>query len=405
MQYAIVILDGASGLPVPEFEGKTSLEASFTPYLDKLASGGTVGMVQNVPAHLVSGSDVACMSIMGYDPAQFTVGRGAIEAAALGIDLKPGQVAFRVNLCYVEDSVMRGYSTGNLSSEDGHALARELKEALDNEVFTLHLGTSFRQILVVDSYPEMAQLKFETPHDNTGLDITEHYRAKIESPEQEVLSELLAAYVGRANEVLAASPVNKRRVAEGMWPANFTWLFWPGERPGSLKPFSEVYEKSAAVNSGVDLLDGLAAMTECKIYHFDGVTDGPNNDYVSQGSGGIQMLEEGNDFVIVHVEAPDAAGHDGEPEEKRQAIEHIDKHIIGPLMEYAKTHPLRIAAMPDHPTPLATRKHSHDPVPFVLNGPGIPANGASRLTEKDAESTGLFIPEGHLFLAKWLFAE
>lgn len=404
MQYAIVILDGASGDPVPEFDGKTSFEASRTPNLDLLAKRGSVGMMQNVPAHMVSGSDVACMSIMGYDPAEYDLGRGAIEAAALGIDLKPGQVAFRMNLCYVENEVMRGYSTDNISTEDGNALTAEIKRALDNDVFTLYPGTSFRQILVVNGHPELTSLQCETPHDNTGTNISETFQPKVAEATQQPLADMLVAYMRAANEILAQSETNARRIREGEWPANLVWLFWPGMKPASLRSFAEVYDKTAALNSGVDLLDGLALLTGVKKYKFEGVTDGPTNDFKAQGKGGIQMLEDGNELVIIHVEAPDAAGHDGRPDQKQRSIEESDRHILGPLLKYAEKHPLRIAVMPDHPTPLSTRKHSHDPVPFVIAGPGIAYNGATRLTEDQAKSTGYIIDEGHTFMGEVLFA-
>lgn len=404
MQYAIVILDGASGDPVPEFDGKTSLEVSTTPNLDYLAQEGSVGLVQNVPPHLQSGSDVACMSIMGYDPARFIVGRGAIEGAALGIELKPEQVALRMNLCYVEDGKMKGYSTDNISTEDAHALTEELKAALDDEYFTLYPGTSFRQVLAVDKMPLLNVLEYETPHDNTGLSVSESFKPKAHDALEQEAADMLTEYMLAANEILKLSPINKRRVSEGLWPANRVWLFWPGMKPGSLRPFTEVYGKSAAVNSAVDLLKGLALMTGMRNYNFEGVTDGPNNDFAAQGRGGIEMLEEGNDLVIIHVEAPDAAGHDGRPDEKRKSIEQSDKFIIGPLLEYAKKHPLRIAVLPDHPTPLSTRKHSNLPVPFVLAGPGVEHNGAARLTEKEAEKTGLMVHEGHRFMGEYLLA-
>lgn len=404
MQYAIVILDGASGDPISEFGNRTSFEVSATPNLDYLSQQGTVGLMQNVPAHMVSGSDVACMSLMGYDPAEYNVGRGAIEGAALGIDLQPGQVAFRLNLCYVKDNCMESYSSDNISTEDGNALTAEIKEVLDDKVFTLHPGTSFRQILVVNGFPELVNLGFETPHDNTGLDISQAYLPKAKTSEQQELAAMLESYMKAANEVLARSEVNARRVKEGLVPANFSWLFWPGMKPGSMKSFGEIYEKTAALNSAVDLLHGLALLTGMKQYTFEGVTDGPNNDYVSQGRGGIQMLEEGNDVVFIHVESPDAAGHDGRPDEKQHAIEQIDQHVIAPLIEYAKTHELRIAAMPDHPTPLTTKKHSHDPVPFVIAGPGITHNGAKRLTEEEAKNTGLLLNDGHRFVGDMLLA-
>lgn len=402
MQYAIVILDGASGQPVADFGGKTTLEQSSTSNLDLLAQQGMVGLMQNVPPHMVSGSDVACLSIMGYNPAAYNLGRGAIEGAAMGIDLEPGQVAFRMNLCYVEDGVMRGYSTDNISTEDSTALALELKKSLDSDIFTLHPGTSFRQILVVNGFPEMTSLEFETPHDNTGQDIRDAYKPKAHSVSEEKLADMLIEYMNKANEVLANSEVNKRRVTQGLWPANFAWVFWPGMKPASLLPFSQMYKKTVALNSGVDLLCGLALLTGMKIYTIEGVTDGPTNDFKAQGVGGIKMLEDGNDVVIIHVEAPDAAGHDGRADEKQRGIEESDRHIIKPLIEYAKTKPLRIAVMPDHPTPLLTRKHSREPVPFVLAGCGIKHNGASRFTEKEASLTGLVLDEGYRFIGEML---
>lgn len=412
MQYAILILDGASGDPVPEFQGKTTFEASYTPNLDALAHTGAVGVMQNVPTHMESCSNVACMSIVGYDPAHYDIGRGAIEGAALGIDLEPGQVACRLNLCYVEDGVMTGYSTDNIATEDGHALARELKAALDDDTFTLHLGTSFRQILVVQGHPELMDLEYECPHDNTGLDITETFKPRVpasavgeEAVCLQAAADLVVDYVRRANEVLAASAVNARRTAAGQWPANHVWVFWPGAKPGSLASFSETYSKTCAMNSAVDLLDGIAKLTDMRVYKVEGVTDGPNNDFAAQGRAGIQMLEDGNDVVVIHVEAPDAAGHDGRSDEKRAAIERSDVDIVAPLRAYAAEHPLRIAVMPDHPTPLSTRKHSYDPVPFLVWGAGIAANGAERLTEADAQATGLAFDPGWKLLGDLLLKD
>lgn len=405
MQYAIVILDGASGGPVPEFEGLTSLEVSKTPFLDRLAQAGRVGLVQNVPSHLESSSDVACLSIVGYDPSRYPIGRGAIEGAALGIDLEPGQVALRLNLCSLEEGVMRSYSTDNLATEESHALARELKAALDDDTFTLHLGVSFRHILVVNGHPEIMDLIFETPHDNADQNIVQAYIPKVAGEAIQETSDLLVGYMKRANEILDKSKTNERRVAAGEMPANFAWVFWPGMKPDSMESFEATYHKKAALNSAVDLLDGIALLTGIKTYQFEGVTDDITNNFASQGRGAITMLEKGNDVVIVHVEAPDTAGHDGRPDEKQKSIEKSDSEIIAPLVEYAQQHPLRIVAMPDHPTPLATRKHSHEPVPFVVAGPGIRHNGRVRLTEKEACASGDLVDPGYKFLHDVLFKE
>ncbi|MCL1797808.1 MAG: 2,3-bisphosphoglycerate-independent phosphoglycerate mutase [Eggerthellaceae bacterium] len=428
MQYALVILDGASGNAVADFEGRTTLEESSTPHLDKLAQTGMVGLVQNVPAHMASGSDVACLSLMGYDPARYQLGRGAIEAAALGIELTPTQIAFRMNLCSVEAGIMKSYSTNNISTEEAASLVRELKSALDNDTFTLHAGTSFRQVLVMEGNPEALALTYETPHDNTDLDIADAFKPKVPAqgathndaalpqdaspqaaPAQaaqatqvtqaaQKVADLLVDYMLTANEILAKSPINAQRISEGKMPANQAWVFWPGTKPTALQPFAEVYGKSAALNSAVDLLVGLAHMTGMKVYRFEGVTDGPNNDFAAQGKGAIAMLEEGNEVVIIHVEAPDAAGHDGCSAQKKNAIEQSDRHIIAPLMKYAKTHPLRIAVMPDHPTPLATRKHGREAVPFVMAGSGIAHNKASRMTEVQAQATNTLFDPGYAFM-------
>ena len=412
MQYAILILDGASGDPVPEFDGLTTFEACETPHLDALAGSGTVGLMQNVPAHMESCSNVACMSIVGYDPAAFPIGRGAIEGAALGIDLEPGQVACRLNLCYVEDGIMKSYSTDNLATEDGHAFAHELAEELNDETFTLHPGTSFRQILVVEGHPELMDLVYECPHDNTNLDVTETFKPRVPAgvageaaARLQAAADLLIDYVQRANKVLAKSAINARRVSAGLPPANHVWAFWPGMKPDALASFSEVYGKTCAMNSAVDLLDGIAKLTDMRIYKVDGVTDGPNNDFAAQGRAGIHLLEEGSDVVVIHVEAPDAAGHDGRADEKKNAIERSDAEIVSLLRAYAAEHPLRVAVMPDHPTPLSTRKHSYDAVPFLVWGPGVSANGAKRLTEAVARATGVELDLGLTLLRDLLLAD
>jgi 2,3-bisphosphoglycerate-independent phosphoglycerate mutase len=208
-------------------------------------------------------------------------------------------------------------------------------------------------------------------------------------------------FEARAKAVLAASPVNARRIAEGKLPATDVFAFWPGRRPDDMEDFTCRYGRRAALNSGVDLLNGIAQLAGIRRYHFDGVTDGPDNDYAAQGAGALEMLAD-NDVVFIHVEAPDAEGHDGNAEGKRRAVEAIDREIIGRLREYAATRPLRILALPDHPTPVATKRHTREPVPFVMAGPGIAANGGGRLTEGEAKATGLLVDPGYRLLGALL---
>jgi 2,3-bisphosphoglycerate-independent phosphoglycerate mutase len=398
IKYAVVILDGASGEPVPQNGGLTSLEASRTPYLDKLAATGTTGLVLNVPRNLEPSSNVACTSIVGYDPADNPIGRGALELAALGVDLKDDQIALRVNLVNVTpEGLMHSYSTDNITSEDAHALADELITGLGtdtSETFKLYKGIGFRLYLVVSGHPELMEAWLPAAHNITDQPIADF-------PPTGPGAELIADLEARAHEILKDSPVNAARIAAGKLPANYLFIFWPGMRPAGLPTFTSLYQKRAAMLSGVDLLNGIAQLTGIKRYSFRGVTDGPDNDYAAQGEGAIKMLSS-NDIAFIHVEAPDAEGHDGHIEGKRLAIEAIDREIISRLSAYAQQQPLRILALPDHPTPVLSKRHSPDPVPFVMAGPGIQHNGAHRLTELQAASTSLLVDPGWKLLGDFL---
>ncbi|MDR3052855.1 MAG: 2,3-bisphosphoglycerate-independent phosphoglycerate mutase [Coriobacteriales bacterium] len=394
MKYAIVILDGASGNPLAAYGGRTTLQAAHTPYLDALARAGAVGLARNVPEGLEPSSNVACTSIVGYNPVEYPIGRGALELAALGIELQDDEVAMRVNLAHVSPAgIMVSYSTDNISSEDGHALADELT-ALDDATFKLYKGTGFRQYLVVKGHPELLVSSFAAAHNITDLPVADF-------PPSGPAAALIMDWQRRAGAILAASAVNKRRVAAGKLAATQAFAFWPGQRPGSMEPFARLYGKQAGMLSGVDLLAGIAQLAGIKRYGFAGVTDGPDNNYAAQGEGALTMLGE-NDVVIIHVEAPDAEGHDGNIEGKRLAVEAIDREVLSRLMAYAAQTPLRILALPDHPTPVELKRHTDDLVPFVLSGPGIQPNAGTRLTEQEAASTGLVVDPGYLLMGRLL---
>jgi 2,3-bisphosphoglycerate-independent phosphoglycerate mutase len=340
-------------------------------------------------------SNVACTSIVGYNPADYPIGRGALELAALGVDLADGQVAMRVNLTNVTpDGIMRSYSTDNISNEDSHVLGDELKAALDDDTFTLYKGTGFRLYLVVTGHPALMETSFAAAHNIADLPVADHLP---QGPE----AWLIRDFEARAKAVLAASSVNARRIAQGWMPATDIFAFWPGVRPDGMEDFTSRHGRHAAMNSGVDLLNGIAQLAGIRRYHFAGVTDGPDNDYAAQGEGALAMLAD-NDVAFIHVEAPDAEGHDGNIEGKRRAVEAIDREIISRLRAYAGSHPLRILALPDHPTPVATKRHTSDPVPFVMAGPGIAPNGGRRLTESEGKGTGLLVDPGYQLLEKAL---
>ncbi len=387
MKYAVVILDGAAGLPLEELGGRTTLEAAVTPSLDALAAAGLTGMARNVPDGLECSSNVACTSIMGYDPAQYPIGRGAIEGLAAGVDLAPGEVALRVNLCCVENGLMRSYSADNITTEEAAPYITALKDALDDDTFTIYPSVGFRAILVVRNHPEIMGCTFSEAHNITDMPV--EGKGPVGPG-----SEILADYEMRASEILASLGANEERVARGKLPVNRAWVFWPGLRPDSMQTFADVYGKSAAMQSGVDLLKGLAILAGMEVCEFEGITDGADTDYAAQGAGAIEMLAS-HDVVFVHVEAPDAQGHDGEAAGKVAAIESIDSEIVSRLLRYAESNDLRIMALPDHPTPVSLKRHTPDMVPFVMAGPGFSHNGASRLTEEQGASTGFVVDPGH----------
>ncbi|MDR2587475.1 MAG: 2,3-bisphosphoglycerate-independent phosphoglycerate mutase [Coriobacteriales bacterium] len=400
MRYAVVILDGASGEPLEEYAGLTTLEVAETPHLDALAAQGLVGLARNVPDGLEPSSNVACTSIVGYNPADYPIGRGALELSALGVDLGDDQIALRVNLTNVTpEGVMHSYSTDNISNEDGHALGDELIAAFEaassaGGALKLYKGTGFRLYLVVTGRPGLMATELAAAHNIADLPVADY-------PPRGPEARFIEDFEALAKEVLAASPVNARRIAEGKLPATDVFAFWPGMRPGNMEDFTSIYGKRAAMNSGVDLLNGIAQLAGIRRYHFDGVTDGPDNDYAAQGEGALAMLED-NEVAFIHVEAPDAEGHDGNAAGKRRAVEAIDREVISRLRAFGATHPLRILALPDHPTPVATKRHTREPVPFVMAGPGIATNGVTRLTEAEAKATGLLVDPGYRLLGALL---
>lgn len=385
MKHVIVILDGASGWRMEEFGGLTSLQRADTPNLDRMAREGTVGLAQTVPPGEEPSSAAACMSILGYDPASPRLGRGAIEAASMGIELPADEVALRMNLVTIEDGMMRSYAAGHITTEESTAIVTDLADALASDGVRIHPGIAYRHILVAKGHPELVDCTYIPPHDISDKPIEAHLPS---GPGSEFLLDLME----RARPVLANSAVNTCRCDAGDLPATDIWLFWPGMARAGLVPFAELRGVAAAMTSGVDLLNGLATLTGIDRLDIPGVTDGHDNDYGAQVEGALAALED-HDLVVVHVESPDEAGHAGDAEAKVAAISEIDRGIVARLLEHPG--PMRILAMPDHPTPLALKTHTGDAVPFVLWGAGIGYNGAERFDEAQAAATDLVVDPGH----------
>jgi len=385
MKHLILILDGAAGWPLEELGSQTTLGAAETPNLDALAAAGMVGLAQTVPPGTEPSSSAACTSILGYDPVADYVGRGAIEAASLGISLAPDEVALRMNLVHIADGVMASYSCGHIGSDESRPIVADLAAALGDETFRFYPGVAYRHILVVRGYPALLDLVYTPPHDISDQPA---WGREPGGQGAEVLLDLME----RARPVLASSAVNRARAARGELPATDIWPFWPGVAPRGLTPFAEKRGVSAALTSGVDLLNGLAVLVGIDRLDIPGVTDGSDNDYRGQIEGALVALED-HDLVVVHVESPDEEGHAGDVAGKIAAIEAIDREMVSVVRE--RLGDIRVLAMPDHPTPVELKTHVGEPVPFVLAGPGIALNAGTEFVETAAAATGLVVDPGH----------
>jgi 2,3-bisphosphoglycerate-independent phosphoglycerate mutase len=378
-------MDGAAGLPLPDQGGKTSLELARTPNLDAIAKTGMVGLAHMVPKGMEPDSAVACMSIFGYDPAVYYSGRAPIEAISLNIPINPGEALFRCNLVTVQNGLMVSHSAGSISTAEAHELVEALNKALGNEHIHIYPGISYRSILKIKGAAETTKTVCTPPHDIPGKPAAEYLP-------HGAGSKLLLDIMTRSQGVLKDHPVNKRRIACGDLPATSIWLFWGSSRIPTMPLFYETYHREAVVTSGVNLLQGLGKMAGMALLEIAGVTDALDNDYAAQAKGALDTLKN-YDIVIIHIEAPDEAGHIGSVKEKVAAIEKIDKFVVGQMRDW-RGEELRLLITADHPTPISIRTHTDDPVPFLLWGAGFNPNGAKRLVESEAKRTGLTIDPG-----------
>ncbi len=407
MKYAIVIPDGCADEPQEILGGKTPLQAAHKPNMDRIARLGIVGRSNNVPATLTPASDVATLSLFGYDPLQVYTGRAPLETAAMGIPLGPNDWAIRCNLVTVENEEMRDFTAGHISKADGQTLIRAIQQALGGPVrdgvaragaqLEFHSGVSYRNILVYRS-PQPAPFTTETrtqpPHDIPDRPIAGHLP---KGPG----SELLQSLMQRSRAILAHHPVNQARQARGERPATQIWLWGQGRAP-QLRPFAEVYGKRGAIVSAVDLVRGVGVLLGWTRIDVPGATGYLDTDYAAKGRAGVEALRT-HDLVCVHVEAPDEASHEGRADAKVKALEEIDRHVVGPLLEALPTHgDWRILVSPDHRTPLRTRAHAHGAVPFTIAGTGIMAKGQESYDEAVAATSDLALDRGQELMRRFL---
>jgi 2,3-bisphosphoglycerate-independent phosphoglycerate mutase len=331
------------------------------------------------------------MSVFGYDPRVYYRGRSAIEAKSMGIPVGEGELTFRCNLVAVRDGRMKDYSSGHISTEEARELIAALNESLGSDGLSFYPGVSYRHILKLKGEEAALKATCTPPHDIPG-------RLVAEFLPRGSGSELLRDLMERSRAVLRDHPVNLKRRSRGDLTATMIWLFWGSGQVPDMPPFQQLYGLRAAITAGVDLLRGLGKMAGMDILEIPGVTDGLDNDCSAQTVGALAALED-HDLVVIHIEAPDEAAHAGSIDDKVAAIERIDSEAIGQLRAWERDS-FRVLVMPDHPTPIASRTHSPDPVPFVLWGPGFKANGVGRFTEAEAAKTDLLIDPGYSIMSR-----
>jgi 2,3-bisphosphoglycerate-independent phosphoglycerate mutase len=391
MKYAIIIPDGCADEPQASLEGRTPLEAARLPAMDAIARTGVVGRANHVPAHLPAGSDVANLSLLGYDPNEFFTGRAPLEAAAQGIELGPHDWAIRCNTVTVEDQTMRSFTAGQISTPEATQLLEACQQQLGGGQLEFRPGVSYRNLLIYrGSADKPAPFSRDTrttpPHDLSDKSVLDDYPR---GPGSDLLNRLMHASL----EVFAEHPVNVARRSRGELPATNIWLWGLGKAP-ALKPFVDVYGRTGAMLTAVDLLRGLAVLLGWKNIEVPGSTGYLDTDYVATGRYAVDALKD-SDIVCVHVEAPDEASHEGNCAEKIRALEEIDKHIVAPLhAALAAQGNYRILVSPDHPTPLRTKTHSHGFVPFTICGTGVKPDAATTYDEIAAGASQLSMPDG-----------
>ena len=392
MKYMVLLCDGMADYPFAGLSGKTPMELADKPHMDKLAQTAEVGLCKTVADGLKPGSDVANLSVMGYDPADCYTGRSPLEAASMGIHLTDTDVTLRCNLVTLSEEAdyaqktMVDYCAGDISTPEAAALIAAVQETLGSEAYTFHPGVSYRHCLLwKEGTTDLGEMT--PPHDISGRVIAD-YLSKSENAAP------LIEMMKKSYDILKDHPVNRQRVAQGKRPANSIWLWGEGRKPG-LRDFKEKNGLSAGVVSAVDLIKGIGKLAHMEVAEVEGATGYLDTNFTGKMEAAARMLREGRDLVYVHVEAPDECGHRGEAQNKVRAIELIDQKILGPMLEELERYDdYRILIMPDHPTPLSTRTHAADPVPFLIYQKSAPKAGVSVFTEKTAADTGLFIQHG-----------
>ena len=400
MKYIVMLCDGMADYPLKELNGKTPMAAAFKPNMERLAKKATAGIVKTVPESLNPGSDVANLSAMGYDPVSCYTGRSPLDAMSIGIDMAPDDIAFRCNLVTLSDDVpfekkvMADYSAQEITTAEAAEIIKAVNEAFENDKIKFYSGVSYRHCMIWHKGPN--GLGLTPPHDISDRVIGEYL------PKNDTLLSMMK----KSYEVLKNHPVNIERKKRGLNPANAIWLWGEGTRP-AIPNFKEMFGLKGSVISAVDLIKGIGITAGLDVINVEGATGNITTNFANKGKAALKSLvENGNDYVYIHVEAPDECGHRGEIDNKVKSIEFIDRDIVGPLTKGLEEagEDYTIMVLPDHPTPISTKTHARDAVPFIIYRSNEPVEGIDTFSEEAAAKTGLYIPNGpelsKLFLKK-----
>ena len=400
MKYIIMLGDGMADEPLNELGGMTPLEYAKTETIDALAKKSEIGMAHTIPEGMSPGSDTANLAVLGYDPKIYYTGRSPLEALSIGVDMKETDVALRCNLVTLseeegipyEERTIIDHSSDEISTEDAAVLLDAVREVMEDEIYKFYVGTSYRHLLIWDGG---RVVELEPPHDHLGQIIGEFL------PEDEVLRSMME----KSYDILENHPVNIERRKKGLKPANSCWFWGAGTRP-ALTSFEDKTKLKGAMISAVDLLKGIAVGAGMKNIVVEGANGGLHTNYEGKAAAAADaLLKEGNDFVYIHLEAPDEMGHQGSVERKVQAIENMDSRLIKPLVAQldASGEDYRLLVMPDHPTPICIRTHSSNPVPFMIYDSRKDLNKSWKYNEKEAAQSGnIVIEEGYKLIDRLL---
>lgn len=397
MKYIVVLGDGMADEPIPALGGRTPLDAAVTPVLDELAGKGTLGTVQNVPAGMAPGSDVANLSVLGYDPAANYSGRSPLEALSVGVQMEDDDVIFRSNIVtltepepYAQKTIL-DHSSGEISTADADILMDAIRAEFNSDTFRFYTGTSYRHILV---WKHGRVSALEPPHDHLGKVIGDYL------PQEKVLRDMME----RSFDILNNHPLNLARAAAGKHKANSLWFWGAGTKP-KVQNFKEKTGLTGAMISAVDLLKGIAVGAGMKVYNVPGATGSIDTNWEGKAQATIDaLLKDGCDYAYIHVEAPDEMGHQGRVEDKVKSIEYLDSRLIARVKQAmeAAGEDYRMLILPDHPTPLRIRTHTSNPVPYLLYDSTHEQKKRERFTEESARNADNFEPNGYKLLERFL---